>query len=106
MTNFQISNLSILILTLGRCPWKTPTKLNNVYRCRNGDYCNSNEDVLGEECCKIRGGRIQCPKNKPVMCAKKMCSGGTEYCCHKNCNSNVVQEGSVDYGGRRTCGRC
>jgi len=66
-----------------QCPWKMYGTLNedNVLMCYNGTKCYPGSDPLGWGCCNCKGGRAQCPRNYPVMCAQKTCGGGTAYCC-------------------------
>jgi len=41
-----------------------------------------------------RGGRVQCPRSAPIMCAEKSCDEGQDYCCDTNCGP---------HGGPRLC---
>ena len=66
------------------CDWLTPTAFDNQLKCNNGKTC-STKKFLGWwddwDCCKIHGGRAKCPKNLPIMCAKRKCADKTDFCC-------------------------
>ena len=68
--------------------------------CLNGGSCNVLQS--GWDCCRTRGGRAQCPANKPIMCAGQSCSG--DYCCDFNSGSTTCSR----YNGVRPCssGEC
>ena len=51
----------------------------------------------GWDCCQLKGGRLQCPANKPVMCARRDCN--YDYCCDYS-GPNAC----YNHGGPRICG--
>ena len=63
------------------CSWANPTGKTSVLKCNDGTYCNAITDIKGWSCCKEHHGRAKCPKDYPVMCSKKLCVDGTDYCC-------------------------
>jgi len=71
------------------CPWTKSTMVKDLLKCADGTTCT------GWSCCKEKGGRLQCPPNMPIMCAKKNdCAGGTDRCCEHDCSRK---------GGPRQC---
>ena len=76
------------------------TEKDDVMECKDGSTCNIATDPNRWRCCnkKSHGGRKKCPKNKPVICAKKICDGGTDFCCaFKQTDCNGI------YGGVLSC---
>ena len=76
------------------------TEKDDVMECQDGFTCNITTDPKGWRCCNKRdhGGRRKCPKNKPVICANKICDGGTDFCCaFKQSDCNGI------YGGVFPC---
>ena len=81
------------------CSWSTPTDTDSMLQCMDGKHCSWNYGA-GNGCCNEKGGRAKCPKNKPVMCAKKDCAKQNEksdYCCE------TLTDCDQYYGGMRLC---
>ena len=88
-------------LDKAKCSWDTPSSYDFLAQCNDLSYCNVKTDP---SCCTKHGGRLKCPKNYPIMCAKKLCLNNTEHCCtgvQLNCG---VDEAGY-HGGPRSCGR-
>jgi len=85
----------------GSCAYCKPhsTDTRNVHKnmplCTNGEFqwaCVSGN----------RGARVACPAIAPIMCAKKLCDGGRDHCCEKDCGQ-PGDELYAKYGGPRLC---
>lgn len=82
----------------GNCVFLQPHDLhtldpvhNNCPLCADGTihwHCVTNN----------HGGRVQCPRFAPYMCADKACDGGNDYCCE-----DTEAKCDVLYGGLRRC---
>ena len=57
------------------------TSEDYIMKCVDGSYCNTQTSPEQWSCCNGRGGRRNCPKNQPIMCAEKICADNTDYCC-------------------------
>jgi len=75
----------------GSCPFLKPHELDdNSPLCKDGTihwHCVTNR----------HGGRVQCPRIAPYMCAEKKCDNGNDHCCE----DSEVKCGS--FGGLRKC---
>ena len=87
-------------LPVESCPWRESrgyTSRNNMLRCFDGSFCNT--ETEGHACCTCRGGRYQCPYNRPYMCADTTCADiddqSTDHCC--------VERQDDCKGGLRDC---
>ena len=89
------------------CEWLIPTEYDHYFQCQDGSFCKGFPHNL--ECCNSHGGRARCPRNEPVMCADKRCSGGNDYCCSvsaQQCYIDATLQGYSVSGpqGPRFCG--
>jgi len=73
----------------------------NKMKCANGKFCTGDDDLeTNWDCCNANGGRVQCPKNYPVMCDRIVTgSCGNDYCCEKD--GTVLADGEPC--GKRMC---
>ena len=65
-------------------------------KCGDGTNCNVKSGGWG--CCNDNGGRAKCPRNFPIMCAKKLCAGRKAFCC-----AIRISICNTSYGGPRPC---
>jgi hypothetical protein len=75
----------------------TASTIANNLRCNDGTYCN----VLtaGWRCCEVRGGRLACPPERPLMCNSRTCDG--DNCCDTRAGACASLGGVVP---RALCG--
>ena len=94
------SHLQCLLLVAATCSaasscvFLQTNPISDYMVCADRSSCNPDND--GWDCCARRGGRLQCPGSKPVMCAGQ-CSG--DFCCDYEGDLSCTTA-----GGRRTCG--
>jgi len=98
------------------CPWRNGHSGHDLMlKCMDGSTCNAFQDLhdnnAGWRCCEERGGRAQCPRLFPHMCAREnSCANGSAHCCASSaaeCRSEGGLRGceASDGVGRRLRGR-
>ena len=80
------------------CPWVEGHAAWNILKCVDGTTCNIKTSQEKWACCKAHKGRLQCPKNYPIMCGNPNdCDDGSDFCCGTDVSCRST------HGGVRTC---
>lgn len=77
---------------------------DNHLTCGDGSTCQirgAGADPLGWGCCQYRGGRAQCPRNAPVMCARQF--GNLDQTVHgaNNYDCEATESACAQWGGTK-----